>query len=1434
MKRNKIEEWVGFGISRRFVLFVLALVFGACSGGSCGNGCGGCGGFEERPYPPEFYPQTVQQSGQIRVTPTGLDFVEQNISTLLDSALPNGLDFCLSARTDSPEVCNDGSMCSTGVPGCDISLVIESAEINPTPPDTLAVDIAIGGLDETIPVTVEVFGAEIDCNVEPHLKGDENQPARVSATVPITFSVEQASPTGDVRIDVGELEPDLSELDFNLSGGFACTLGELASRINFIRNLILDQITGPLQDAVDDITRENLCLQCDPMGGCPSGSSCTTADNVCDFGSGECVPAPLGIEGRFLLGDALADFTEHPESALDLLLKVADRAQVNDGLTLGLRSGYQPDALRRCIPVDPTARPDYQTIPLSPAIVGNTKPDGTPFMFGAGYHKKAIEHALWSVWGSGATCLMLDSSFASQLNSGVFLALLSSLDGIVERGTNASLKIVPQEPPVVVLGNNEVMPSGDTYEIVDPLMTIDWKDLDLHIYLWSQDRNIRVARLRVDVVVPVAIVPDGMGNIVPVIGDLSTAVQNIRALDTEIASEDPQVLADLVPTLVGAALPSLAGDLVQPIEVPELFGLRLALTQDDITSVDESSMIAIYANLEAASMPLVSAPDFGIADTRVDYTNVLDSGVVRPEVVLDMVRLDQQLGLERMTSEPDDGLEIEYSYRIDDGWWSLYHRREELRIEHPVLTAPGAHRIEVRARYRGLDGTTTAPVSTDVWIDWDKPVIDGVDRDGERLVVEAFDLAEPMESLEYRFRVVGEGVEASWNAWSNEPTLELTSDLPARVRVDIEVRDRVGNVGTHTQMVRRSALEASAPVGPTERASTAGCSSTGTSANAGVILLFVILFLGLRRRRRWRFAQVALLASLLSFSGCSCDDEETANPCGEECPTGTYCDGESCVPGCDEDSDCLESERCVENQCVTDCEATCDASCGDGEFGVCDESGACTCEPYCGGACEEGSYCCEADNACQSLPDPCSDQVCDPGFEPSVVMAATGDPSSCEVTAGSCECVSLPPLELGLIGPYLDLDSNAGVTAVTAYNATYEDFMLGILEGEELTWTFVDGVPADGMIGGALDGPRAGISSDGEEVGTHTALVIDDAGTFHMFYRDIENSTMKYARATGAPGSLDVEIQEIDATPGTGFWTDAILHDGEIHVVWLVDNFNDGGSFVSQVRTATLDPSAATVELMPETLFSGRSSHPCGDSCERSDACVQATGECVTATNDCPNACGDAQVCYMGSCEIEYTPGRISRLTTTGQHLELSETPDGLLLTFYDHEQRSAGWTRYTDSWAMPQFVGTPSGPYATGFVDASDKLHLAYMDTQAKTVVYQNVTDGITETVIEGVRDLADMWLITDIGEDVTMRVDADGTVVMVFQDATLHTLHLAERATDGTWTVNELAGRDPYMGSHGFFATLQKVADTSLVAHWSINQQVDPRVAVPVILQP
>lgn len=1410
--REQLRNLVGYDVSPNFLKLMFAVFLAACSG-DCSSSCGGCGGLENRPYPADRYDETVQLSGQIRVTPTGFGFLEQNITPLVTAASPGGLNFCLPEDNGNPQICYDNNVCADGSPGCQLSLTIDDAKIKRTPPDTLDVEVTIGGLDEELSVR---FLAS-DCLIKLQDPANSNLPGKITATLPVKFQVDPQSPTGDVRINLGELGFNIDQLKLVIRGrdfldNVVCVGAGAAANISQVRDLIIGQLEPTLQQTVDDVVREQLCQPCDANGACGAAATCA-ADGICEFGDGTCMPRVLGLEGRLLLGAALADYTEHPEAGLDMMVKVADRAQVNDGLTLGLRSGFQPDEIRRCVPADPTARPDYMPIQPDPAIVGNLKPNGQPFMFGLGYHKKAIEHFLWSMWGSGATCLIVRGADISQvsLTGSLFTALLPSLKTIVPGDASVYLKIVPQTAPKVVLGANTVTPNGTSYTIDEPLMTLDWKDLDIHFYAFSQERWLRLFTLRGDVAVPIALVVDGMGQLVPVIGDLGNAITNIRPVGAELSSDDPQRMADLLPTLIGAALPSLTGSLVDPIALPDLLGLQIQIGQGDITSVSNNTMIAIYANLGVAPQTQGVTLESMIARSTVDYSKTTPSGLVMPSVQLQAaaLRSDGQL------QHPDP---VEWSYRVNEGFWSMWSSAAPV-VNDPVLMLPGKHQVELRARYQGAPDSKGASVSHEVSIDWDVPALE-LERSDNLMRATVSDLVDT--EVDVRFRLIGEGLDGAWTEWSAAQTLDLTGrSLPELVRVDVEARDDAGHVSTDTQTVRRAALTGPAPQ------PAAGCSTAGDATVPALALFMFAAFMVRRRRTRGAF----VLAALVSVAGCSCDDEETATQteCEPACAAGTFCDNGECKIGCDSDDDCVSNETCEANQCEP--KFTCPA----GEYAECPEGGECQCLAYCGGGCAEGEYCCQTDNACQTLPDPCEKQVCQPGFQPNVVTPSSGVAETCEATVGTCECAPLPPLDPGFSGAYLDIDQNAGVTAISAYNSTYGDLIVGVVEGTTPTLFYADGVPATGDIEGDLEGPRGGIKDRGPNVGSHTAIVVDGSGTLHAFYRNNDTDSMWYARGTGSGTNWTFEKREFDATKQSGFYADAALVGNEVHVIYLVDNLGMSPDFRSTLRHARFDVTGAvnTLNVATGDVLDGVSGNPCGQKCAAGQQCLPAVAACVAPTNDCA-ACDEGSACYNGSCQPTWTAPAANYRLTTGVLNELTTTSTGLLATFWDGANNQVVNMQYnssTDTWGEPLL--TPGGPYATGVIDGNGKLHIAYMDVDANTLIYENVTDGVTEVIIEGVRDSVDGWMINDIGEDVQLRVEADGSLVATFQDATRHTLHVARRGGAG-WTISELAGRNPYTGSHGFFATMLRAPDTALIAHFTIHQQLMPATGSIQVVTP
>ena len=181
--------------------------------------------------------------------------------------------------------------------------------------------------------------------------------------------------------------------------------------------------------------------------------------------------------------------------------------------------------------------------------------------------------------------------------------------------------------------------------------------------------------------------------------------------------------------------------------------------------------------------------------------------------------------------------------------------------------------------------------------------------------------------------------------------------------------------------------------------------------------------------------------------------------------------------------------------------------------------------------------------------------------------------------------------------------------------------------------------------------------------------------------------------------------------------------------------------------------------------------------------------------------------------------------------MDLTVAPDGqtLLLTFYDHGEQRVGTTRRggDGAWSEPSWVGDrPSGPYGSAVVGAGGTTHTAWMDPVRHQLRYQ-AQGSPQEVVVEGLRDDTLGHILADIGESVQIGLASDGQPVVVFQDATRHTLIRARRSANGTWESAPLADAAdvgaPYDGAHGFFAGMVRTP-TPVAAEFVLDNQADP----------
>ena len=1072
----------------RTVAIWAALTLSACSTDSCS-----CAGFEPRAWPSNKVDETIPGVGQARVTRAGLDYVNSQVPYLLDQALPGGLSFCFPQDTSgNPDVCV-ASTCASGAPGCQLDFTLADHSISPTPPDTVEVDIVIGGIDERLNFDYDAGLFTANCYVQLFKAGASEQTAAVvAANVPIRIFADQASPMREVGVDIGDVTLNLEDVDFKIHGRgnvgdtVACEGASLVRGL--FRGMIEDEIRNYLSGAVNDVRRSQLCHHCG-AGMCPNGSTCA-GDGVCEYSANSCVPRTLGIEGRLDLGTALGGFVRESAPRLDALAKGADIATVDTGVTVGLRGGFTPVSVSDCVPADEGARPVIPAVTPSPTVTGSTKPGGGSFMMSVGLHKSAIEQTLWSAWASGGTCLEVSDRDVMILSTTAFSLVAPSMKDLALNGKSAVLSVVANEAPTVVLGANTVTPSGDTYTVTDPLLRILWNDVDFHVFAFAQDRMTRMFTLRLDLDLPIALVPDGNGNLVPIVPDLEDAIADVEPRRLELLSEDANKIRDVVPTLLGVAAPQLAGAIPEAIALPEFMGFRLDLGQGDITSVDNGEYLAVFANLARGGSPSMVATDTLIRSSTVSYDRVLESGFVRPEVTLDVAAWSGQIG--------PDGREYEFSWRVDGGFWSMYRRSTTLLVDDPILAIQGSHQIDVRARVVGEPLTADAsPAQISVVTDWEDPELEAR-RSGTDLLLEGRDLAD--EELEYRV-VDALGRESGWTKETKIDT--AAANLGGEITV--EARDDSG---------RTAATKVRLPPAKT------GCSTTGGAGSLLPLLMCVLV--AFRRRRLALFAVMG--ASLLSACG-GCKGELRTN-------ADQQCFG----PACNVDQDCTVDSDCA-------------GICPDGNGGIC-EADRCMCVKACDPGCDEKAFCCLSTQECVSFGDPCGGELtCDPGYEPGV-GSATPNRETCELEDIQCECLPLPPISVGWHGQYASIDSDGGLTVVATYNKTYGDLMVGRVQADAtIEWHYVDGVPADGLPTGDPNGPRRGIEDKATHVGTHTAVVVDGTGRAHVFYRDEDQKALKWGLVdfSSTPPSFQSVVLDADGEPG--HWTSAAIAGDTIHVL---------------------------------------------------------------------------------------------------------------------------------------------------------------------------------------------------------------------------------------------------------------------------------------------
>jgi len=330
-------------------------------------------------------------------------------------------------------------------------------------------------------------------------------------------------------------------------------------------------------DGVFDVTVTNPTFDISPIGN--PLSDCTFASAVGTMlGQDEALLADLIANLVAPELDALGPTLEQPiedtlnslqiETSLDLLgtpldLTLYPSALVLDenGLALGLGAEVTPGAVSDC--VDSSAGSDL--FPAGWPEVGPTAPDSVlPYDAGILIGANLIDHALYTVWASGALCLDAGALAADILPSGLTTDFLGPLLG------ESFSELFPESQPVTLLLKAQTPPVGAFDEDGAPVHILA-NDLTLDLYTELDHRAVRVFQVNgtADIGLDVSLADNTLST-----GLLldDPAVDFVETYNELIGPGFGEGLGALVGTLLTSLIPS---DLLPSIPLPDLLGVKI-------------------------------------------------------------------------------------------------------------------------------------------------------------------------------------------------------------------------------------------------------------------------------------------------------------------------------------------------------------------------------------------------------------------------------------------------------------------------------------------------------------------------------------------------------------------------------------------------------------------------------------------------------------------------------------------------------------------------------------------------------------------------------------------------------------------------------------------------------------------------------------------
>ena len=836
-----------YRVIRHLLLVVFFVLVAGCAGGGCSSGCS-CGGVT--PLAEGFdQSRRVENAASLRLTDSGLSFLEQNVGTLAGllggGATPGVLTFEIPPTSQdlviaTAAICPNGADPAADPPECVAEIDFSTAQLamSTVDPHNITITGPLPLRIQKLPVRVTWLGI-FEENIDIVLNALKTCPGAgqpfkdLALNVDLSLEIDSDpahSRYGYTRLRVVDFsvpqQDILDGMDYCGGGLTPAILSALESfMIGFIYDSLIGNVTGQIEDA--------LCQQANPAlnPACPSGSF--DVNGVCRYGNdpaAECVSVPLGIDGHIELGALLGAFGS--PGKFDMLLAAGGHGVRDDGsglhwgdldpiaggATLGMYGGTEPAPPSGC--VTPVSAELPGDIPIPDEILANTVPGWPAAMegphVGFAVSERFLNYSLAQMYNAGAFCLGITGEAlgdAVPLSSALLGPTLGapSLTELGRQKQAAAIAILlqPSQPPTVEIGNG-------TDAASDPLLHLIWPQVGFDFYVWSLDRYIRAFTATMDLDVPVnlTVTPEGLQPVVEGLGLSGTTVKNgvlVREDTATIASGLEGLLGDLVGSMLGDALPpiDLAASLASlglTLEIPPSTpgqgspGLRLLTKGGD-------DFLGVFATLGVAPGGTANLTSANIATPR-SRTTALVTGFEIDPAGLTFEGHERDNGPRAtllLGSNLDDGSRaVEWQYKLDRGPWHPFSPSRNLIVDDPWLRVPGRHVVRVRSRVVGqVASLDPEPVEVELLVDAQAPTI--LLREGEeaRMVVQVRDDISPASQVMVRVRLGrGDPEEPAWGPWSQW----IAGDEIAPLAVDdvsvveAEAFDESEHVGTVRQL----------------------------------------------------------------------------------------------------------------------------------------------------------------------------------------------------------------------------------------------------------------------------------------------------------------------------------------------------------------------------------------------------------------------------------------------------------------------------------------------------------------------------------------------------------------------------------------------------------------------------------------------------------